>query len=375
MKILYVLYALADHGGLERIMVEKMNYLCKIYHYEISVVTMSQRALPIPYGLSDKITHIDLGINSHSKYKLHFLKRLFAEYYYNKLIKTKLLKVIDHTYPDIIVCTTYWGLDIVSHLKFSGKRILESHVTLGNLFDYDEKNAFQRLRWQPYLKCASRYDILVTLTKGDALRWEKYSDHVMVIPNVISCKQDVIVNSSSRRIIAVGRLVRQKGFDNLIKVWALIEQKYPDWSLDIYGDGELHDILNRDIEIRKLSNIRLRGVSDNIFDEYSKSSIFVMPSRFEGFSLVLAEAMSCGLACVSFDCPYGPSEIIKNGEDGILVENGNITALADKLCFMIENEVVRREMGMKARENVKRYLPENIMPLWKQLFESLVGNK
>ena len=103
-----------------------------------------------------------------------------------------------------------------------------------------------------------------------------------------------------------------------------------------------------------------------------ESSIFVFPSRYEGFGLVLIEAMINGLPCISFDCPYGPSEIIKNGHDGFLIPNGNIQAMADKICYLIENENVRKEMGKKARHSAMRYAPENIMPLWEKLFNELV---
>ena len=106
-----------------------------------------------------------------------------------------------------------------------------------------------------------------------------------------------------------------------------------------------------------------------------KSDFYVMSSRWEGFGLVLLEAMSCGLPCISFNCPHGPEEIIRNGEDGLIVENGNIEQFAEKINYMIEQKNVREEMGRKARENIKRYLPENIMSQWQQLLESLTNNK
>ena len=102
------------------------------------------------------------------------------------------------------------------------------------------------------------------------------------------------------------------------------------------------------------------------------SSVFVLPSRYEGFGLVLIEAMTNGLPCISFDCPYGPSDIINDGEDGFLIPNGNIQAMADKICYLIENEEERKEMGREAHQSAMRYAPENIMPMWEKLFNDIV---
>ena len=109
-----------------------------------------------------------------------------------------------------------------------------------------------------------------------------------------------------------------------------------------------------------------------IYQDMQENSIFVFPSRYEGFGLVLIEAMTNRVPCVSFDCPYGPSDIITDGEDGFLVPNGNIQAMADKICFLIENEKVRKKMGQKAHQSAMRYAPENIMPMWEKLFNEIV---
>ena len=103
-----------------------------------------------------------------------------------------------------------------------------------------------------------------------------------------------------------------------------------------------------------------------------EASIYALSSRFEGFGMVLVEAMICGVPCVSFDCPCGPSDIIKNGEDGFLVENDNIGLFASKLSILIEDANKRKMMGRKAKENVKRYLPEKILSQWDELFKSIV---
>jgi len=123
------------------------------------------------------------------------------------------------------------------------------------------------------------------------------------------------------------------------------------------------------------NNVFLHNAASNIYEKYLNSSIYVLSSRFEGFALVLIEAMSCGVPCIAFDCPHGPRDIIKNGEDGILVKEINSSLLAEQICYLIENESARIEMGKKAKENVKRYRKEVVMPQWIELFEKLIKQK
>jgi glycosyltransferase involved in cell wall biosynthesis len=159
----------------------------------------------------------------------------------------------------------------------------------------------------------------------------------------------------------------------LIDAWALINKKCPDWMLNIYGQGEWKEMLVEKIAALNLQEVVvLHGVSMKIADEYKRSSFYVMSSRFEGLPMVLIEAMSFGLPVISFDCEFGPSEIVTDGVDGYLVEPNNIEELANRICFLIENEDKRKLMGQQAIINVRRFDKETVMQQWLNLFDSLM---
>ena len=163
----------------------------------------------------------------------------------------------------------------------------------------------------------------------------------------------------------VGRYNDAKGYDYMVEAWATVHEKHPDWTLNIYGSGELHDQVKQWIEDRHLqSTMIMHDPVDNITEKYMQSSICVLSSRYEGFSMAILEAMSCGVPCVSFDCPHGPRTIIRNEEDGLLVEHLNVKAL-------IEDETLRKKLGRNAKQNVKRYSQDEVMGKWDSLFRSL----
>lgn len=366
MKLTKVLYY-KDHfrlwGGIERIWINKMNYLSEDTKYGIFVVTNSQEKHDFVYPLSNKVTHIDLDICIHHAYYYPKVFRPFIKIWKSFLFFIKLQKTINQIKPDyIIVDSTHDPM--IFRVFHRGKIIGESHTAKSFLHNEkeDTKQMFHRYE--------TKADIVVSLTKGEANEW-KSAKQVEIIPNFIEKQpKPSQPEKDYKRVISSGRLVMQKRQEDLIKAWGKVADKHPDWTLDIYGDGEKQGELQRQIQHAGLQkNIRILPHIDNFFEELRKCDFFVLSSLYEGFSLVIAEAMMMGRPCVSYDCPYGPSDLIDNKKDGLLVSNGNTDELSDAIIWMIEHPKERIQMGQLAYQSIQKYTPEFIIPKWKKLFE------
>lgn len=379
MKIIYIYNTIAIKGGVERIFVDKMNYLADKLHYEVYLLTTSQGKHPISFPLSPHVKHIDLNIRHHIQYRYSLLKRLWIRFRLKYLCNKRLKEAIEKIDPDIIICTTTYLSVEVCRLKCRAKKIVESHMARDytHLTDNFKMGIFKDLRnrfntYRRFHIIEKKSDALVTLTQADAKAWKKASN-VYIIPNTT---RFITLKGSScevQRVIAIGRLTYQKGFDRLIDAWVIINRKHPEWKLDIFGEGIRYEALNKQIKDSRLENVvTIHPFTKNILHEYLNSSIFALSSNYEGFVLVLLEAMGCGLPCVAFDCPNGPSEVIQNGKNGLLVKNGDIGEFANAICHLIKNKEIRKKLGTKAKEEIKRYSPEIIMPQWEHLFNKLL---
>ncbi len=170
-----------------------------------------------------------------------------------------------------------------------------------------------------------------------------------------------------KRVLAVGRLTKEKGMDRLLYIWAKVERQMPDWRLDIYGEGNQKNLLQKQIHDLGLNNVRLCGYAGNVEEEYLKASVFALTSRYEGFGLVLIEAMAKGVPCISFDCKVGPSEIIDDGVNGYLIEDGNVEEFAEKLLRIMKDDELRKSFSEHTGDNLDRYNIESIMEQWESL--------
>ena len=384
MRIVYFIDSLASKGGAERIFSDKMNYLATHYDYDVSVITCYQypETMPNCYYLSDKVRQINLCIPSNLQYNYTYPKRFWIKWKYDHLLKQELEKTINSLNPDIVIGVGYTLADVFCRIKCKAAKIIESHeariytkasyMYLGGPFLSTIYFKFCRKK---YLRIIEKNaDVVVTLTKDDAENWKK-AKRVEIIPNFSILPISKLSNGEPKRIIAVGRLAWQKGYDRLIDIWKIVSKHYPDWKLDIFGEGRLETELRNLIRESDLNNISIHPFTNDISQEYATSSICVLTSRFEGFSLVLLEALRHGVPCITFDCPFGPKDLVDDGKCGYVIENSNLDLFAEKLCFLMEHPEIRKQFANAAINKAQSYQVDTIMNQWKQLFESLASHK
>lgn len=370
-----------NHAGMERIFTTRMNFLVTNTDFSVAFMTYEQGNIEFPFKLSKEIKYYNCNA-SIAKREQYSFKTWIPKFLGTKRIfKRNLDAVLKKQDPDIILCTTY-SFDILDTIiscckNIDKKIIIESHVEASTVL-MSSKNKYNKylyyfsLLFDHYiLKQINKADCITTLTNNDALFFQKYNKNIVVIPNILTIQPIKVKDYNAKKLIAAGRYTYQKGFDLLIKAWSIVIQQHNDWILTFWGNGDFSEYKHLAQELEIESSIIFNHATNDIAKEFADSSIFVLSSRFEGFGLVLTEAMSCGLPCVAFDCPYGPSEIIQNNIDGILVKNQDINQLASKICYLIENAQKRKELGEQAAINVQRYSADNVMKRWINLLNNL----
>lgn len=377
-KIVYVVGDLSYPNGMSRVLSQKVNWLAEHTDYELYVVLTEKANMPWYYQLSPKIKEVvNFNLNFDDIWNMPFHRRLAAYFqkqrHYKKLFTQYLMTVR----PDITVSVVRREINFINGIKDGSKKVGEIHFTKKSNRVFDKKHLPQKVNrlithwWQESLERKLRQlDKFVVLTEEDATLWHNIPS-MTVIPNPIYNFPSHASPCSKKQVVAVGRYTWIKGFDLLIDAWALTSKRHPDWLLRIYGPGDSSPF-RRMIAEKGLQDVACcEGPIDNVYECFNESSVFVLSSRFEGFALVLAEAMASGLACVAFDCPCGPRSIIHHQEDGLLVANGDIKALAEGIDRLIADETLRRRYGQLARKNVERFKEDNIMKKWIELFNGL----
>lgn len=381
MKIYYIYTALVTKGGADRVIAEKANWLAEHGH-EVAIVTDTQMGREPVFPLSPKVKLIDLAIDFSKEYGHSFPVRIWMYYKLMHQYRKKMKALLMHDRPDIVITTLGRDISFITKIKDGSRKIGEAHTTkhfIRNFHLLESKNILFKyltkcFRWNMDRQ-VSRLDALVVLTTQDKEDWGHLLP-VYVIPNSYPFYPETPSACENKQAIIVGRYNSAKGYNYLIDAWREVYKKHPDWVINIFGSGEYEDKVRKQINDYGLQDIVImNNPTDHIMEEYLKSSFYVMSSVFEGFAMVLLEAMACGLPCVSFDCPYGPRNVITDGKDGFLVEYLNSKALAEKISLMIEDAGLRKQMGKNGRKNVLRYARETIMPQWVSLFESITKNK
>jgi glycosyltransferase involved in cell wall biosynthesis len=351
MKLLYITNGITGVGGLERVLSIKASFLADKLGYDICIVSLNEKGKIPFYKFSSKIIFHSIEIGKRKTNYFRGIQRIVKDFA-----------------PDIIsVCDDgLKGFFVPLWINSRAKIIYERHVSKEMTTQGQKPNLKQKISFLLMDTGSWLYDRFVVLTNDNKSQWK--FGNIEVIPNPLSFYPNSVSKLNNKRIIAVGKVTTQKGYDRLLEAWKLIEHKYPEWSIDIYGSVTDNNKLP---EIIKGTSIDIKKPVKDIQKEYLSASIYVLPSRFEGFGMVLTEAMACGVPCVAFDCPCGPRDIIRDKEDGFLVENGDIKQFAKQLSILIENERLRKKMGQRARQNVQRYDISIIARKWDNLFKSL----
>lgn len=371
MRLLYITDALAVYGGVERVLTQKVNWLAE-HNYEVCVLTVNQGNNPLCYSLHQNVQYDDLDILYYRQYNFkgwrRWLKRHKLDYNFNKRLSDKLKDFA----PDLIICARLDYVHNIIKVKGETSFVFESHSSC--MCESFENDSFFRKIYMLYLKLSlKKADMIVALTEGDAVEWRRYSSHVCVIPNVVSLNPNSILSDcSSKSALFVGRYSNQKDIGSLLKIWSTVNNRYPEWQLNIYGGygAEKQKWLN---EIERCgANIVVHDSTSEIINKYKENSILLLTSKYEPFGLVLPEAMSCGIPVVAFDCPYGPQDIISDARDGFLIKDRNIPSFVEKVCLLIDDKELRRKMGKAGAQSARRYDKSQIMPVWDNLFKKLL---
>ena len=353
-KIAIITFNITDRAGTERAVCNLSNLLTESHKYAVSIISVHSVSGEAAYTIASEINLFHLGF-FYSKNKI---PRLF---FFRRLIGT--IRQLCYTNGIEVVLGTAPGMNMVlSFLEKDIKKIGCEHL---NYKSASLSSRVMRKVIYPLL------DAVVVLTESDA-KHHSYLESIKVIPNSLSFMPEKQASLTIKRVLAIGRLTYQKGFDLLIDTISLIKPECDGWEVKIIGSGEDEDNLRKKIETLQLGNIvKIYPPTDAIIQEYLDASIYVLSSRFEGLPMVMIEAKSCGLPIVSFDCPEGPSEIVYHDEDGLLVENGDIKGLAKALLELMDDQEKRIEFGKNAIMNVKKYKPENIFMMWDNLLSNL----
>ena len=377
LKIVYITPSIHTADGAARVLTMKANYFAEHFGYDITILLTEGKGLPFFYHVSDKIKIINYDLNFEQLWNCPFWKKFFIyipkQIKYRRLVRKELMRIR----PDITMSLLRREINFLNEIPDGSKKMGEIHVHRDNYRNFkDEKNnfvmnLFAKFWSKQLLNNLKKLDRFVVLTDKDRELWTEL-DNVVTIPNPSPFMPSAVSPLTEKRVIAVARYSHEKGIDLLLEAWAQVEKRTIDWRLDVFGDGDT-TAFNALIDKLGIDRRRcqLNGRTTDIEQEYLKSSIAVCSSRFEGFGMSIVEAMACGLPVVAFDCPWGPHSIINEGEDGILVENGNPSALAQGILSLVNDTVLCKKMSEVAVQNVQRFNIEHIATQWRQMFESL----
>lgn len=359
-NIAFVLPSLSS-GGAERVTVNLANGLCHIYNVHVITLAKGESF----YHLDERIKLITCSESS------IISKNIWSALKNNYRLYNSLKRILNKNSIDLVIGFTITAnvLSVLSAKRLKIKSIISER---SNPNIYVPNTLWRNLRKLTY-RYANR---LVVQTKQNKLNFNNVikTDRITILPNPIAqhlVNKKTSIEERENIILTVGRLDENKAQHILIKAFAKLNAN--NWKLVLVGDGEerknLEDLV---FNLNLKDKVIFEGKRKNIHDYYNNSSIFSFTSRSEGFPNVLIEAMYFGLACVSTDCPYGPSEIIADTINGFLIGIDDVDALTEKLQTLIDNQKLRHYVGESAHHSASKYIPKHVIASWNELIKATI---
>ena len=380
-KIVYCAPAIYTAGGVERVVSVKASYFAEVYGYDVTIIITEGPGLDCFFPLSPKVKVINLRLGFEELWKASFVKKIVLylrkQRKYRKLLAEELMRIR----PDFTISVLRREINFINSIKDGSIKLGELHVNRSNYRNFKINNSnfikdwFARFWMKNLVGHLQKLERVVVLTETAKTDWPELPN-ICLIPDPLPFKVETSSNLSAKRVVCIGRYCHEKGIDLLLHVWANVEKVCSDWILDIFGMGEQTPYLElmEELGIDK-TRCHLFSSIINVKEEYLTSSIFALPSRFEGFGLVIIEAMSCGLPVISFDCENGPRNIITDSYDGFLIPPFDVNQYAEKMICLIHDKVLRQQMGQHAYQSSNHYNIDAIGYQWKLLFDELMQNK
>ena len=378
-NIVFCTPALYSAGGVERVVAVKANYFAEQLGYDVTIIVTEGKGRDCFFPISDKVRIVNYELNFEELWRLPFWKKVFVYLIKQRRFKKRLKADLMKIRPDFTISTLRREINFLNGIDDGSFKIGELHVNRANYRNIDTKNSnvvkrlFANMWMNSLLGHLKRLDKMVVLTDSALKDWPELCNVVM-IPDALPFRIDDKSELTAKRIISIGRYAFDKGNDLLLQAWTIIEKQMPEWTLEIYGNGEKEPYQKQMVDLGiDQQRCQLHGPVTDVKKEYLSSSVFVLPSRFEGFGLVIIESMACGVPVVAFDCENGPRSIITDYENGFLIPAFDVNLMAEKVMLLMKNQELRYRMGENAQKAASQYEMDKIGLQWKHLFDELKG--
>lgn len=389
MKICFITSNIFTHGGVARVLTTIANELSKYYEVDIICTSKDINIENNIYGLDFRNVNI-----IHQEIRVSLLNKIIKKIFTNikqidnekvdklilknivpKKVRKQFINLINERQYDYVIGVHGFYTLLVASIseKIRSYKIGWQHNSFEAYFN--TRNTYYWGMNSVFKNNINKLDVNIVLTEHDKKKYDTISPNSnnIAIYNPLSFTTKIKSNCNNKKFISVGRLTKQKGYDLLINAFYLFSKDNTDWTLDIVGEGEEEKTLSELIEKLKLKDrIRINPFSTKIESFYLNSSVYISASRWEGFGLVLIEAMECGLPIISFE-NSGPREIIENNINGILVERNNVRELANSMVYLANNQYIINKLSKKAQERARNFSINYIGERWRNILNSVEG--